>query len=248
MWNTSTSWWTNNTQNRWKILSTLWQGRLPTHGVQLQLWLSWASWRNIKSSWQKIQNFPWCQPPQNDSIILTGATPGRELQGSHDSPPAEYWAEYPPDTGSLQHTALRGSRFQGPIGGSDVLLMHSLPAKASVCWDRSLVTLQPASQFCWCEVGDWGERRRIGYHCRLPPPKPLLPKGYPSVQVLLPSVRSGNPQRCWGSWVEWKQLPLKGLWKSNAGHLCQAVSKALSPGFFYLWITLTAPNVCVFMQ
>lgn len=202
---------------------------------QLQLWLSRPSWRNIKSTWQEVSNFPWHQPPQNDSIVCTGAAPGWEPRGA-----CQNWGEYPPGTGTLQPATPRGGSFK-PLW---VVAMFSL---LSPCWqkplgarDHSLVTLQPASRFLlWGKGGK--EEKLVIVTSRLLPPKMLLPKGCPS---------GGG---CWGRWLcplrrtghtDAVETGLGGssyLWNAHGKCKHGAVSRALSR-LFYLWITLPSPE------
>lgn len=193
---------------------------------QVQLWLSRPSWRNIKSTWQEVSNFPWHQPPQNDSIVCTGAAPGWEPRGA-----CQNWGEYPPGTGTLQRATPKVSDFK-PLW---VVAMFSL---LSPCWqkplggrDHSLVTLQPASLYLRWREGR-KEEKLVIVTSRLLPPKMLLPKGCPS---------GGG---CWGVWLcpLWGERIKLTLWKLGwveaptfemlMGNVNTGLSLEPSPGFF----------------
>lgn len=112
----------------------------------------------------------------------------------------------PSGTDSLQHTDLQGSRFQGPVGGGNVLPSHSLPAEAPVCWELQL------SHCATCiprPPQDRGDGRKD--ETLVSPPKPLSPEGSTSVWVPVPSVRSGNHTEA--GEVEWNYLPSKCSWE-----------------------------------
>lgn len=191
-------------------------------------WLHCTHWGSAR---QGAAGFPW----QPSSCIPAGIELNIHRAPAHCSTPPCKVADF---------------KAKLVVATSSLLCPHR--QKPLCAGDHRLVTLRPASLFlCWREVGERGgkeEKKLVIAASRLSPPKTLLPKGCPSARVPLPSVRTGNQTLGKLGWVE-AATSEAFVGNVNTGRLCQAVSKALSPGYFTCGFPPpTPPNVYGFTR